>query len=64
MTIALAFSETKSSISLTNEGKGTAGYILDDAKGTLDEADGTLDYPKITLNRETKSSVSLSNELK
>ena len=64
MAISLVLGETKSNISLVLEGKGTAGYTLDNAEGTLDEADGTLDNPKLSLSRESKSKISLSLEAK
>lgn len=65
MPIALSLAETKSSVTLSNEGKvGNTGITWDEMTMTWDEQDGTWDYPKYKLTEETKSSVALSNESK
>lgn len=56
--------ESKSNASLTLENKGNATITWDDAIGTWDEQEGTWDLPRITLTKESKSSVDLSLKIK
>ena len=56
--------ESKNNLSVTNEVKGTPNLTIDEAVGTIDEAAGTIDVPKIAIFKETKNSLTVSNENK
>ena len=62
MAISLAL-ETKSNLDLSKESKD-AGLTWDEATWTWDEAESTWELPKLSLDREDKSKISLTNELK
>jgi len=64
MTLTLT-KESKNDITLTNEDKVSLDQTWDDADFTWDNADkSTRDLQRLVINRESKNSLSLSNEAK
>ncbi len=55
--------QTKNSVTLTQPTKNPQ-TTWDEATYTWNEAEGTWEVPNINLTRQTKNSVSLSNEAK
>ena len=55
--------ENKNDVTIANTGK-TSDITIDEAVGTIDDAGGTIDSPRTTLVRDTKNSLSISNESK
>ena len=55
--------ESKNNLAVTNEDKGR-DYTWDEATFTWDEAEGTWDTQLTSIIKETKNSLSVSNEAK
>lgn len=56
--------ETKSKVSLNNEGKNDNMTWDSSDPMTWDDMDSSWDAPKISVQNETKSKISLNNETK
>ena len=55
--------ETKNDLTITNENKRSSD-TWDEATYTWDNADGTFEVPGIVLGRDSKNSLSITNESK
>lgn len=63
MTLTIT-NNSKASLSVTNDGKGLTGRTWDEAVETWDQAEYPWDAPKTIVSRESKASLSVSNESK
>lgn len=62
--VSLTLGESKSSVSLSLEEKGSGTITWNDADWTGNEAEGTWDSANVSLSKEAKSKVDLSLESK
>lgn len=63
MSISISNS-SKNTLSITNKPKGNVDLTIDEATGTIGDAVGTIDNPRTSLTKESKNSLSISNENK
>jgi len=63
MTLSIS-NDSKSAITITNEGKKPSDTTWDEATYTWDDAVGTWDIPGLVVVKESKNTITVTNESK